>query len=86
MEEEVAEIPKLTCPGGLGHGGHGGWIFVGHFLGAGLRGNDFGLRQAAVAVAVVAVGVGVHQLLDVLGGGNGGAHGAEHALREGPVV
>ena len=86
VKEEVPEIPELTRAGSLGHGGHGGRVFVGHFLGAGLRGNDGGLRQAAVAIAVIAVGVGVDQLFDVRSGGNGRAHGLKHALRQGAVV
>ena len=86
VKEKVPEVPELPRPGGLGHGGHGGRILVGHFFGAGLRGNDGGLRQAAVAIAVIAVGVGVHQLPNVRGGGNGGAHGLKHALRQGAVV
>ena len=55
---------------------------VGEFVRRGQRRDDLRVGDEFVAVAVVAVGVGVDERADVVGRGLGGAHGLEHIRRE----
>ena len=88
LEVEVAEavLEELADLAHLGRAAHhlgeplGG--VVGEFVRRGQRRDDLRVGDEFVAVAVVAVGVGVDERPDVVGGGLGGAHGLEHIRRE----
>ena len=83
MEEELTELPH----GGslLDEGCHRRGRQLGHLRGGALGGHDQRVTHQLVAIAMVAVGVGVHERVDPPGGGDGAAHLGEHALREGEV-
>lgn len=67
-------------------GGHRLGRQLGHFRGGCGGGDDPGAGNQLVAVAVVAVRVGIDQRADCVGSRLGGAHGPQHAVGKREIV